>query len=321
MSDKAILFDTGRCTGCHGCQVACKCWNNLPSTWELNGNQFSGTHQNPPDINGWTRLIMTYEEREGGSKGVQWAFGRRACQHCTDAACVSVCPAAAVYVDEATGLVTTDDSKCIGCRYCSIACPYDVPRYDEATGFINKCTGCVDRIEQGMAPACVTTCQAEALLFGDRDEMLARAHESVERLQARGYADACVYGEEEMGGLHVIQVLKYGTEGDLHMPLSGTGEGNGWMDAAGVMKPVTGAAAGLTAAGLAAMFATAIGYKRDKVVYNAETEDTISLVTGDVVKHGDGQSDKTVMEHITENLGKKGSRAIEVDEDVEAGRE
>lgn len=308
MSDKAILFDTARCTGCHGCQIACKCWNNLPSSLELNGNTFSGTHQNPPDINGWTRLIMTYQEREGGNKGVQWAFGRRACQHCTDAACVKVCPAGAISVDEATGLVTADGSLCVGCRYCSIACPYDVPRYDEH-GFINKCTGCVDRIEQGMSPACVTTCQPEALVFGDREDMLMQAYESVERLKARGYEDACVYGEDEMGGLHVIQVLKYGTKDNMHMPLAGPGVGNGWMDAANVMKVVTAAATGLTVAGLAAMFALAAGYKRDKVVYNADTDDTISLITGDVVKHGDGQDEMTVVQHITENIGKKASDA------------
>lgn len=306
MSDKAILFDTSRCSGCHGCQIACKCWNSLPSPTGLNENVFSGSHQNPPDLNSTTRLIMTYHESEGtiANKPVQWAFGRRACQHCTDAPCASICPAGAIHVDEATGLVTTDDSKCIGCQYCSTACPYDVPRYDGPQGKINKCTGCVDRIEQGMRPACVSTCQAEALEFGDREEMLAKAQERLAMLKERGYNDAVIYGENEMGGLHVIQVLKYGVaaHGQVENP-----QVNAFTTLTNIMKPVTAVATGVTVAGLAAMFALGVGYKRDKLVYNTETEDTISLNTGDVVKHGDGQDEESVMEHITENLpGKKG---------------
>lgn len=304
MSEKAILFDTSRCTGCHGCQVACKCWNSLPSPTGLNENTFSGTHQNPPDLNGTTRLIMTYSESEGtvGTKTVQWAFGRRACQHCTDAPCASICPAGAIYIDEATGMVTTDDSKCVACQYCSTACPYDVPRYDGVQGKINKCTGCVDRIEQGMAPACVTTCQPEALEFGDRDEMLAKAKERLAMLKDRGYENAVIYGAEEMGGLHVIQVLKYGVEahGQVENPTVSP-----VTTLTNIMKPVTGVVTGVTVLGLAAMFALGAGYKRDKLIYNPETEDTISVDTGEVVKHGDGQDEKSVKEHIFENLGGK----------------
>ncbi|WP_165056415.1 MULTISPECIES: 4Fe-4S dicluster domain-containing protein [unclassified Adlercreutzia] len=306
MAEKAILFDTSRCTGCHACQIACKCWNNLPSPTGLNENKFSGTHQNPPDLNGQTRLIMTYHESEGTlpTKTVQWAFGRRACQHCTDAPCASICPAGAICKDEATGMVTTDNSKCVACQYCSTACPFDVPRYDGVQGTINKCTGCVDRIEQGMPPACVTTCQPEALAFGDRDEMLAEAEKRLEMLKQRGYENAVIYGAEEMGGLHVIQVLKYGVEahGQVANPTVSP-----VTTLTNLMKPVTGVVSGVTVLGLAAMFGLAAGYKRDKVVYNAETEDTISLITGDVVKHGDGQDTTSVKDHILENLpGKKG---------------
>lgn len=79
MSEKAIYFDSSKCTACKGCQVACKCWNDLPSPTGTNENTFTGTYQNPADLNGDTRLIMTFAEHEGGSKGVKWAFGRRAC--------------------------------------------------------------------------------------------------------------------------------------------------------------------------------------------------------------------------------------------------
>ncbi len=304
MTEQAILFDTSRCTGCHACQIACKCWNNLPSPTGLNENTFSGTHQNPPDVNGTTRLIMTYHEYEGGKKGVQWAFGRRACQHCSDAPCAEICPAGAIYVDEESGMVTTDDSKCVACQYCSTACPYDVPHYDGMQGTINKCTGCVDRIENGMAPACVTTCQPEALSFGPRDEMLAQAKVQLARLKERGYEDACIYGETEMGGLHVIQVLKYGVDAHGQVANPSTSPVTTLTN---IMKPVTGVISGVAVVAFAAMFGLASGYKRDKVVYNEETKDTVSLITGNVVKHGDGQSEKSVKEHVTENLpGKKG---------------
>ncbi len=299
MTEMAILYDTSRCTACKGCQIACKCWNGLPSSLETNGNAFSGTYQNPPDLNGTTRLLISFREEEGGSKGVKWAFGRRSCQHCTDAPCADICPAGALVRDESTGMVVTDASKCIGCQYCSTACPFDVPRYDGPNGTINKCTGCPDRIENGLEPACVTTCQPDALMFGPRDEMLAQAEAQVARLKEQGYADACVYGATEMGGLHVIQVLKYGaaTHGQVVDP-----EVPAHVGLTQIMKPVTGVVAGATVLGLAAMFALGAGYKRDKLAYNPETGDTIDIDTGEVVKHGDGPDELTVKEHITENL-------------------
>ena len=162
MSEKAILFDSSRCTACRGCQVACKCWNGLPSTLEKNGNPSTGSYQSPMDLNGDTRLLISLHEEAGGDKGVKWAFGRRSCQHCTDAPCATICPGGALKKDEATGFVSVDESKCIGCRYCSTACPFDVPQYHGDTSKINKCTGCLDRVEQGLAPACVTTCQPQA---------------------------------------------------------------------------------------------------------------------------------------------------------------
>ncbi len=211
MAEKAIYFDSSKCTACKGCQVACKCWNNLPSPLETNATKWSGTHQNPADINGTTRLIITFNELEGDSKikPVKWAFGRRACQHCTDAPCASICPGAALVRNEDTGFVEVYQDKCVGCQYCHSVCPFDVPRY-ESSGVIDKtvidkCTGCADRVSHGMAPACVSTCQPQALKFGDRDEMIALGKEKVEWLHANGYPDACLYGENEMGGLHVIR--------------------------------------------------------------------------------------------------------------------
>lgn len=306
MAEQAILFDSSLCTACKGCQVACKCWNNLPSPTdpEENAKAFTGTYQNPPELNGDTRLIMTFNEQEGGSKGIMWAFGRRACQHCSDAPCADICPENALHKDEATGMVTLDQDLCVGCQYCSIACPFDVPHYSPVSEglktVVNKCTGCVDRIEQGLAPACVTTCQPGALKFGPRDEMIALAHERVEILKARGFDQACVYGENEMGGLHVIQVLKYGVEahGQVADP-----KVNPLVNVIKLAKPVTGLVAGVAVLGFGAMAVLASGYKRDERVYNPETGDTISLDTGEVLKHGDGQDEEGTVDHIKGAVG------------------
>lgn len=300
MSEKAILFDTSRCSGCHGCQVVCKTWNVLPSPLGKNENKFTGSHQSPLDLNGDTRLIISFHEQEGGPKGVMWAFGRRSCQHCGDAPCATVCPGAALTKDEETGFVAVDESKCIGCKYCSMACPFDVPRYHAGSrSIINKCTACLDRVEQGLTPACVKTCAPGALQFGDRDEMIAIAHEREEYLKSKGYEDAVVYGEHEVGGLHVIQVLKYGVvaHGQIEDP-----QVNPMVGLTQLMKPIAAVGTGVTVAGLAAMFAIGIGYRRDKLAYNPETQDTISVDTGEVVKHGDGQDAESIKDHILENL-------------------
>ena len=301
MSDNAIYYDSSLCTNCKGCQVACKCWNNLPSPTGLNENVFTGTYQNPPDLNGDTRLIQEffeYDAPEGWGKPVQWAFNRRSCKHCTDAGCVDVCPTGALYHDEATGFVAVDDSKCIACHYCSMACPYDVPQYyGPRGGIINKCTGCLDRVENGMKPACVTTCQPGALDFGPRDEMLAKAHERVAELQARGFADACVYGEDEMGGLHVISVLKYGVEkhGEVVDPKM-----NPLVPLTQIIKPITGIGTAVVVAGLALTFIDGIGYKRANMKYNAKTGDVVDAETGEVLGHYDPEEVKASMrkEHV-----------------------
>ena len=127
----AMLFDSSHCTGCRGCQVACKQWNVLPASLELNANEknFNGTYQGPLDLNGDTRLIMTFDEKPSGDKfhPVNWSIGRRSCYHCTDAGCVKACSSGALSKDE-RGVVKLDTDKCNGCTFCQAACPFDVPR-------------------------------------------------------------------------------------------------------------------------------------------------------------------------------------------------
>jgi formate dehydrogenase iron-sulfur subunit len=292
MTDKAILFDSSRCSGCKACQVACKCWNSLPSTLDKNSQEWSGTYQNPPDLSGNTRIIMTFNEADNGKKwGVNWAFGRRSCMHCTDAGCVAVCPTGCLHHDEETGLVVYDTDKCIGCRYCVSACPFDVPRHVNgglgAGAVINKCTGCSDRVKHGLNPACVTTCQPGALKFGDRDEMLEIAHERVTYLQGKGFDSARVYGEDEVGGTHVIYVLKYPIS-QYQLPENPVSVG--MADATNFMKPLTAVGAAALVAGLGLCLGMGTGYHRDKLRYDENTHDVIDVDTGEVVKHIDKEA-------------------------------
>lgn len=283
----AIYYDSSRCTNCKGCQIACKCWNNLPSPIGKNENPFTNSYQNPEDLNGDTRLVQRfaeYDAPEGWPKPVQWAFTRRSCKHCTEAGCVDVCPTGALTHDEVTGFVRVEDEKCIGCHYCHMACPFDVPHYFGGRAVINKCTGCLDRVEHGMKPACVTTCQPEALDFGARDEMLKKAHARVAELKKRGFTDAVVYGEHEMGGLHVISVLKYGTEkhGEVENP-----QLNPLAPLFKYVAPVSGVAAAVTVAGLAFTFVTGLGFRYKNMRYNPKTGDVIDVDTGKLVRHVD----------------------------------
>lgn len=281
---KAILFDSSRCSACKGCQVACKAWNDLPSPLELNSQKCTGSYQAPADLNGDTRLIITFDEKKGGSKGVEWAFGRRSCMHCEEPACVDVCPSGALYKDEETGFVVFDEEKCTGCQYCRSACPFDVPRHHGIDTKINKCTGCIDRIKEGRSPACVQTCQPGALKFGDRDELLKEAKERVKVLQSRGLDKAVLYGEEEMGGLHVIVIAKYGIAA---MGLPENPKNNNLLNMVHLLRPATGLVAAAVAAGLGLSFLTGIGYRRDKLRYDEEAHELIDDDTKEVIKRYD----------------------------------
>ena len=218
MSEKAIYFDSSKCTACKGCQVACKCWNNLPSPLGTNETKWSGTHQNPADINGNTRLIITFNELAGDSKikPVKWAFGRRACQHCTDAPCATVCPGGALVRNEDTGFVEVHQDKCVGCQYCHSVCPFDVPRLNPEDNRVYKCTLCVDRVSVGQEPACVKTCPTGAIHFGTKKEMLDVAQARVDKLKARGYENAGIYNPQGVGGTHVMYVLHHNDQPELY---------------------------------------------------------------------------------------------------------
>lgn len=293
MAEKAFFFDATRCSGCKACQVACKCWNRLPSPLEKNSQKWSSTFQNPEDLNENTRLIITYREADNGKNwGINWAFGRRSCMHCTNPACVSVCPSGALFTDAETGLTSFNSDLCIGCQYCRSACPFDVPRHEgvDAVGGnikINKCTGCLDRVSHGMDPACVNTCQPMALAFGDRDDMIALAEERLAFAKKRGYDQARIYGVEEVGGCHVIHLLKYDIS---QYELPQNPQVAEAVAVANIMKPLAAVGAAAVVAGLGLSFAAGIGYKRDELRYDEKTHDVIDVTTGELVKHIDKEA-------------------------------
>ena len=198
---KATLIDISKCIACRGCQVACKAWNDLPAETTVNW----GSYQNPPELSEKTWTLVTFKEVTENGK-VRWLFRKHQCMHCTEASCVSVCPTGAAkrYAD---GYVVIDQNWCIGCGYCVTACPFGVPHLGEPKGAARKCRFCIDRVTDGLTPACAKACPTGAIQFGERNELIAKGKAQVRELRANGHPNARLYGETELGGLHQMYVL------------------------------------------------------------------------------------------------------------------
>lgn len=181
MSDgKSILVDTSRCTGCRGCQVACKQWNALPGT----KTKQTGSYQNPPDFSAETwKLVRFAEGTKEGSREPYWYYFSDMCRHCVNPPCLVANEKDEMIHDEETGAVIyTEKTKACDFEMARGACPYDIPRQDPKSKVMFKCTMCVDRQKQGMKPACVLACPT-AIEYGDRDAILKLAKERVEELK------------------------------------------------------------------------------------------------------------------------------------------
>jgi formate dehydrogenase iron-sulfur subunit len=222
---RATLIDITNCIGCRACQVACKQWNEREA--EQTELEAELGFQNPATLSAKTYTLIAFHEMENPQKsgGVESAFVMQRCLHCLEPACASACPTTALYRQD-DGPVTYDADKCIGCRYCLLACPWDVPtaEWNTLAPKISKCTHCADRADQPVpvsfngkplsddadkhfakriaTPACVKACPADALRFGTRDEMLALAHKRISDRPDK-YIDH-IYGEKELGGTSVV---------------------------------------------------------------------------------------------------------------------
>ena len=144
---RAFVFTPDLCTGCEACRVAC-------------GNENAEGRDT-----GWRQVVTFNPERHPALPTRHLSL---ACNHCERPACALACPARAYRRDEETGALLLDEQKCIGCRYCSWVCPYDAPRFEVARGVMTKCTFCIHRLADGLAPACSAACPTGALVVGER---------------------------------------------------------------------------------------------------------------------------------------------------------
>ncbi|MDE2416795.1 MAG: 4Fe-4S dicluster domain-containing protein [Burkholderiales bacterium] len=167
MTQLALVIDLNVCVGCHACVTSCKQWNT------------SGTAGALADLNPYTaepngtffNRVQTFEV--GEYPNTQTVHFPKSCLHCEDPPCVPVCPTGASYKRKSDGIVLVDYDKCIGCKYCSWACPYGAREFDDERKVMSKCTLCVDRIydeqipQAQRKPSCVIACPSNARLFGD----------------------------------------------------------------------------------------------------------------------------------------------------------
>jgi formate dehydrogenase iron-sulfur subunit len=260
---KTNLYDNSKCSACRGCIVACKDSNQLPGKSDvppssfvsgLTEERFRGNYSTKESTDGNTFTILTYNEHVDPAAGLHWNFLKFQCMHCIEPQCEKVCPQNA-YTKNEWGATVQDPSKCIGCQYCVTACPFEIPKYRKHTDTITKCTLCVERVNEGLKPACARTCPTGALTFGYRDELLLQARERVKFLQANGFPRATIYGENELGsGTNKLYVLT-DTPDKFGLPVDPKIEGNTifWQD---WVKPYAGWLIPIALAGSAISFVT-----------------------------------------------------------------
>lgn len=191
-----VLFDVTRCIGCRKCEASCNKVNEMPAPDQpFDDLTVMDTRRR---TNAKTYTIVNRFDGVGNGGGP--SYRKEQCNHCLEPACASACFVRA-FTKTSTGAVTYDASVCVGCRYCMIACPFEIPTYvyDKAlTPKVQKCTLCYPRISKGLLPGCVEICPTEALTYGKRSDLIGVARDRISRFPGR-YIDH-IYGEREMGG-------------------------------------------------------------------------------------------------------------------------
>ena len=191
-----VLFDNTRCIGCRKCEEGCNRVNELPeperpfSDLSLLDTKRRTTAKSYTIVNRYDNTVS--------DKGP--LYHKDQCNHCLEPACASACFVSA-FTKTKTGAVTYDASVCVGCRYCMIACPFEIPTYEYDSAFtprVMKCTMCYPRISKGLLPGCVEACPTEALTYGKREDLLRIGRERIAKFPER-YVNH-IYGENEMGG-------------------------------------------------------------------------------------------------------------------------
>jgi formate dehydrogenase iron-sulfur subunit len=182
---KALLYDNTLCIGCKQCEQACADKNKLKYDDAVAAEDRQSDHK--------FTVVLTKGDK----------FMRRLCMNCLDPACASVCPVGALQ-KTAAGPVIYEEDRCMGCRYCMVACPFGVPKYEwgKVLPRVQKCTMCPDRVNAGLPTACAEACPTGATKFGDRDELIAEAQKRLRENPGK-YVNH-IYGLTEVGGTSVL---------------------------------------------------------------------------------------------------------------------
>jgi formate dehydrogenase iron-sulfur subunit len=266
-----FFTDTSVCIGCKACEVACKEWNLVPEDGLLwTGESYDNT--SALGANTWRHVAFIEQEKplfvDDGDGTLRWLMSSDVCKHCSEAACLDVCPTGALFRTEFDTVVVQEDI-CNGCGYCVPACPFGVldkrhlpesagdpprpsPLGAKEDGRVWKCTLCYDRLKDGHEPACAKACPTKSIQFGPLDELRTRADERLAKLQDGGWNGARLYGEDPgdgVGGFGAFFLLLdepevYGLPPDPVVPTRKLGE----------MWAAAGLAAGALAFGVLGAF-------------------------------------------------------------------
>lgn len=193
--DVGMLYDATMCIGCRSCEVACKKANGMPFEYDS-----EGIWDAPMDLSAKTLTIVKLYKEEN-----EQSFIKRQCMHCVDPACVSGCPTSAL-VKQANGVVSWDIEACVGCRYCQMGCPFNIPKYefDASYGRIRKCELCSNNglLELGYT-GCSKACPTGAIKFGAQEDLIKMAKDRIRNNPGKYYEDK-IYGEFDSGGTGVL---------------------------------------------------------------------------------------------------------------------